>query len=107
MFAPIFGEPFDQLENAYYMIIGKYIFWANNTRILREIHASNLKKETLGNSDDYEQLEEHISEESNIYLYLNIARSSSYLDQFLLSDFAPSSEEDLEYLRKFQAVFQS
>ncbi len=104
LLAPIYGTPFHKLKNAYYTVVDKYVIWANNAQVLLEIRNRNLKEKTLGESDGYRQLAEHVSEESNIFIYVDIARSSTYLDQFLNPEFAPKTEEDIAYLRQFQAI---
>jgi hypothetical protein len=104
LFGPIFGAPFNQLKHAYFTMIDKYVIWANNPQVLQEIRNRNLKDKTLGEADGYRQLAEHISEESNIFVYADIARSSTYLDQFLNPEFAPKTEEDIAFLRQFQAI---
>jgi len=104
LLGPIFGYPFDLLTNSYYTIIDKYVIWANNQQLLREIRAQQITEQTLAESDAFNQLEEQISEESNIFIYLNIARSTSEMKHALTSAYEPKSENDIAFLRKFQAV---
>lgn len=104
LLAPIFGHPFEVIEESYYTIIGKYVIWANNQQLLREIRAQYISEQTLAKSDAFLQLEEQISEESNIFLYLNVARCSKEANQILTSTFDTKNETDIAFLQKFQAV---
>lgn len=101
---PIFGKPFEKLTHPYFTIIDKYVIWANSQQVLREIIVQHRSESTLKNDDSFNQLEENISEESNVFLYANIARSAKYLNQFIHADWLPIGETDIEFLRKFQAI---
>lgn len=100
----LFGENFINLNENYYTIIDNYLVIANNTKVLRNVLNFKYNNKTLAKDSNYVSFSENISNESNIYIYSNIARSLEVYKKNVETNYKKEFDKKAELLRKFQAV---
>jgi hypothetical protein len=97
----ILGNQFKELHNAYYTVLDNYILWGNSVAALRKYLNQIERDNTLNLDPHYQKFEQHLSEESNIFIYSSIARSSQIYKKIIAPDYAPLIDSNLSVLRKF------
>ena len=100
----LFGENFVNINENYYAITDNYLVIANNTKVLRNVLSFKYNNKTLAKDSNYVAFSENISNESNIYIYSNIARSLEVYKKNVETNYKKDFDKKAELLRKFQAV---
>ena len=104
LFPTLLGKPFINLDNNYYTIIDDYVVFANNENALTTFITNISIGKTLVKNENFNELNDNLSSNSNIFIYNNIARSVNLYKQFCKEDYLPIIDEKIELLRKFEAI---
>ncbi len=99
------GETFRQLKQCYYTWSGNYVIFANTPNALESFITRTDGGNTLAKDPYYQSfIKEHISDESAIFIYNNIALSGSLYEQELNDDYAAAVKEHANITKNFQAL---
>ncbi|UTW67182.1 hypothetical protein KFE94_03450 [bacterium SCSIO 12643] len=96
------GDPFKDLQENYFTQIDDYIVFANSPGTLQWTIDKIEKGLTLENDPHYENYTHRISNESNIYIYSNIAQSTNIYAHLLNSKLKSEIDTHREWIQKFQ-----
>lgn len=96
------GDPFKDIEENYFVQIDDYIVFANSPGTLQWTIDKIEKGQTLENDPHYENYSHRISNESNIYIYSNIAQSTNIYAHLLNSQLKTEIDSHREWIQKFQ-----
>ena len=98
------GESFKLVTENYFTQINDYIVFANSPATLQWTIDRIGKEKTLLNDSHYQSYTNRISEESNIYLYSNIAASSEIYKSITNQNMRNQIGMYTHWLQKFQVV---
>lgn len=103
-FDAVFGSLFSAIDKPYYTAIGRYIAFANSIEQLKEIADRFAAERTLAKDANFKQFADNLSDESNMFVYSNIARSPELYTRYLNQTFSETIVQHIDLLRKFEAV---
>jgi outer membrane protein assembly factor BamB len=103
-FDAVFGSLFSAINKPYYTAIGRYIVFANSIEQLKELVDRFGAERTLAKDANFKQFADNLSDESNVFVYSNIARSPELYTRYLNQTFSETVVQHTELLRKFEAV---
>jgi hypothetical protein len=103
-FDAVFGSLFSAIDKPYYTVIGRYIVLANSLEQLKEIVDRFEQERTLAKDSNFKQFADNLSDESNVFVYSNIARSPELYTRYLNQTFSETVVQHTDLLRKFEAV---
>lgn len=104
LFKALFGDLFSGMSGNYFAEVGDYVVFANTAAALKHLIKKFETEKTLAQDANFRAFSEHLSEESNIFVYSNVARSPAIYQSFLTRKWAKELESQLEVYRKFEAV---
>jgi hypothetical protein len=96
----LFGPGFSSLKENYYLAIRDFIVFANDPETLIQVIDHFYNHKTLSENLNYQSFSNNISDNSNIYLYLNTHRSSDLAS-------INFSEPVAKWLKEYKNVLQS
>lgn len=99
-----FGRPFEAVACNYLMFANNYVVFGDQLAAMRDFINNWKGNKTLASDEHFEGFKENLSDQSNITLYSNIARSPKLLHYFLKGSYADSIENNLDFFRKFGGV---
>jgi hypothetical protein len=101
----LLGDMFDDIQSPYYTIIGGYVVFANGQNAIKNLIRDYNNDNTLSKSLTFDKYSrDHLSRESNIFMYSNIARSPYLYEHFLADKHNQDISENIDLFRKFEAV---
>lgn len=100
----LLGNMFSAIHNTYFIIIDHYAIVSNNTGILKEIINTYISGKVLTDNINYQEFSDNISENSNLYIYLNIRNASSICNKVVNSSIANFIKDYESEIKKFHAV---
>ena len=100
----LFGPVFSSIKENYYLAIRDYIIFANSPNILKQVIDNFYNQKTLAQDVNYQSFSNNISDNSNIYLYLNIRKASEIADEYLLAEIANHIKSNKSILQKFEGL---
>lgn len=100
----LFGSPFNLVTENYYTIYESYVLMANSPIVLKELILKHQKGKTLSKDVNYNNFDDNLGNEANVYYYLNLARSPKVLEEFLSSKSSDFYLNNKEFFRQFEAV---
>lgn len=103
-FEAIFGSMFSAIDKPYYTAIGRYIAFANSLEQLKDLVDRFESERTLAKDANFKQFADNLSDESNVFVYSNIARSPDLYNRYLNQSFIETVVQHTELLRKFEAI---
>lgn len=103
-FDAVFGSLFSAIDKPYYTAIGRYIAFANSLEQLKDLIDRFESERTLAKDANFKQFADNLSDESNVFVYSNIARSPELYKRYLNQSFSETVVQHTELLKKFEAV---
>lgn len=103
IFKTLFGEAFSSCKAQYAGFIDNNLVFGSSPAALKKFMHYNVLKKVLSEDKYYKNFSEYLSNKANIYLYSNIARSSSLYKNYLNSNKRKSFDSEQEIWQKFQA----
>ncbi|MFN4233983.1 MAG: DUF3352 domain-containing protein [Bacteroidia bacterium] len=103
-FDAAFGSIFSAIDQPYYSAIGRYLVFANSIEQLKDLLDRFSTDRTLAKDPNFKQFADNLSDESNVFVYSNIARSPELYKRYLNQTFSETVVQHTELLRKFEAV---
>lgn len=103
-FESVLGNLFSAINKPYYTAIGRYIVFANSLEQIKEITDRFASDRTLAKDANFKQFADNLSDESNMFVYSNIARSPELYTRYLNQTFSETIIKHTDLLRKFEAV---
>jgi hypothetical protein len=103
-FDAVFGSLFSAIDKPYYTVIGRYVVLANSLDHLKEMIDRFEQERTLAKDTNFKQFADNLSDESNVFVYSNIARSPELYARYLNKTFSETVVQYTDLLRKFEAV---
>ncbi|MEW6467914.1 MAG: hypothetical protein AB1458_03270 [Bacteroidota bacterium] len=101
----LLGDAFGCVESSCFTAVGDYIVFGKNPQSLKAFISDYGSGKTLARNSYYTEFtRDNLSDESNIYLYSNIARSPQIFKNYVAGRFVPDIEEHLPLFRKFEAL---
>lgn len=101
----LLGSAFNSMESNYFTSVEDYIVFGKNEQALKYFVSEYGSGKTLSKNSYYNAFrKENLSDEANIFLYNNIARSTQLYKNFVAQEFVNDIDEKLELFRKFEAV---
>jgi len=100
----LFGSPFNLITENFYTFYDSYIFMGNSSILLKEMVLKHQKGKTLSKDVNYNNFDDNLGNEANVFYYLNLARSPKVLEEFLSSQSSNFYVENKEFFRQFEAV---
>lgn len=104
LLATIFGEPFSLLKEHYFAAIDNYLIFSNSERSLTDLLYAIESKKTLAKDLNFNTYAEYLSEESNLFMYVNISRSPELLNHFLNTKAGNFFSKNEEVFRQFEGL---
>lgn len=104
LFPKLFGPLCNQMTGNYFTFIDQYVLFANTPASLREAINDYLGNHTLAKDINFVDFSDNLSEESNILLYSNIARSPYIYQSFAKDNVGRDIELQIDLFRQFEAV---
>ena len=104
LFPKLFGPLFGQLKGNYFTFIDQYVLFANTPGAIRDAINDYLGNRTLAHDINFADFSDNLSEESNILLYSNIARSPFIYQSFANEQVAGDIGLQVDLFRQFEAV---
>jgi hypothetical protein len=104
LFTNLFGKPFYDINEPYFTLIGDYLVFGNSENAIKSYINKIVTEKTLENDENFIVFKDNLSSSSSIFIYNNIGRSVNLYPHFLTDDFAYSTLEKTDLLRKFEAV---
>ena len=99
-----FGQPFEAVACNYLMFANNYVVFGDQLAAMRDFINNWKGNKTLTNDEHFDGFRDHLSDQSNITLYSNIARSPNLLHYFLQGSYADSVKNNLDFFRKFGGI---
>lgn len=100
----LFGPIFSSVKENYYLAIRDYIVFANDPNVLELVIERYYNRKTLAHDVNYQSFSNNISDNSNIYLYINIRKASEIADQYLEGKMADQVLKHKSILHKFEGL---
>ena len=104
IFPVLLGAPFSKIQTTHYINIGRYFVFGNSSNSLKVLIDHFLADRTLQKDLNYNLFSDNLSNEANIYLYSNIARSTNIYKNFVKENYSNDIDANIELFRKFEAV---
>lgn len=96
------GMNLNMINNNYFTQIGNYVVFSNSPSVLQwNINKINRKK-VLQNDIHFQSYQNRVSDQSNVTLYSNIARSTEIYKSWFNSDIQSLLLNDEDWFKKFQ-----
>lgn len=96
------GDPFQNIKENYFTQIDDYIVFANTPATLQWTIDQIQKTLTLTNDPHYQSFANRVSNESNLYLYSNIAQSPNIYSNLVNTNIKSQINLNKEWVQKFQ-----
>jgi len=100
----LFGPVLSTVKENYYLAIRDFIVFANNPETLTGVIDHFYNHKTLSENINYQSFSNNISDNSNIYLYLNTHRSSDMASHFFNEPYAAFFLENKNVLQSFEGL---
>jgi hypothetical protein len=100
--ATTIGDPFQDIRENYFVQIDDYIVFANSPATLQWTIDQIQKDLVLINDPHYQSFANRVSNESNLYLYSNIAQSPNIYSNLVNTDLKSKIYLNKEWIQKFQ-----
>jgi len=104
IFTNLLGKAFTNFDSPYYTIINDYVVFGKTESAIKVFISDFKNGKTFEKNENFQAFNENLSEESNLFVYLNIARSVHLLKNFVKENDIPVLEEKKELFRKFEAI---
>ncbi len=105
LFEPILGKEFSPIQNPYYVIIDKkYIIFANDAKVLKEVVEKIDFQQNLHQSINYQEFIEDMPKVSNLYFYLNFANTFQVFNEVLNQNTGQLLQENFRVLSKIKPI---
>ncbi|MCH8903241.1 MAG: hypothetical protein IIA45_04940 [Bacteroidetes bacterium] len=83
LFHGFFPGVFDHIDQPYYVIIGDYVIFSNNSVVIKKMISQYAFQQQLGMRLDYQKFSENLSEKSSIFIYVNTSNAKEILRESL------------------------
>lgn len=101
----LLGSPYEHIKENYYITIGNYMVFGNSPNAMHQFINSYLGGKTLKNDQYYTSFaENNLSEDANLYIYSNIARSPYLYSAYASEEHAKDIGKFMDIYRRFQAI---
>jgi hypothetical protein len=100
----LLGKPFVNIDSPFYTIIDNYVVFGQTENAIKTFISDFINKKTLEKNKNFQAFNENLAEDANLFVYLNIARSTNLFKAFSKKNYIPLFDEKLELFRKFEAV---
>ena len=97
----LFGKPYNLITKNYYMVLENYVVFANSLHALRGVIDNFKRGKTMANDENFQRYMGNLDDESNIFIYSNMARSIEFFKLFTSPQFAKDIELHRGLLKKF------
>jgi len=104
IFEKFFGNPMGSIENNYYVNIGPFVAFANNSSTLKDFINSYLSGRTLGNQDAYLKFNENLSKNSNLFIYSVPGPTGKKVRQYFSPTYLPNLGAYFKALNSLDAM---
>lgn len=105
VYGKLLGNAFGSIKGNWFTIAGDYVIFGNSETSMKKFLGDLDNDKLLVKSKYYQEfVENNLSEEVNLYLYSNIARSTSIYKNYVRNDFEKDIDTYLDVFRKFEAV---
>jgi antitoxin component YwqK of YwqJK toxin-antitoxin module len=103
-----FGDLANNEDYQYFSFIGNYLVFGNSSESLREFAYQNILGKTLINDDYFNELKNHFSSKSNLFLYANPSLMLESIQEVLIPDAKNTLNKNIGNWKHFDAFcFQS
>ncbi len=96
-----FGRPFEAVACNYLMMIENYVVFGDQLASMRDFINTYKGDKILASDDHFDNFRDYLSDQSNITLYSNVARSPRLLHYFMGDNYADTVNQNIELFRKF------
>jgi hypothetical protein len=105
LYGTLLGGAFTSVTGSWFTITGDYVVFGNSEEAMKKFVEQISNERKLVNSKYYQEfVKDNLSEEVNLYLYSNIARSTNIYKNYVRDDFEKDIDTYLDLFRKFEAV---
>ena len=100
----LFGKLFTKVKYNYYTAVDEFIVFGNSFNALRNFVNTYEGEKTLYKNPDFHRFfSKNLYDESNIFIYSNVARSPNIYKLFVNEEFDSTIDKNIELFRKFEA----
>ncbi len=103
-FSQLFGKPFLDINQPYYLFIDDYLVFGETETGISEFYKNYLAEKTLQNDANFQSFNDQLSSSASIFVYNNIARSVHWYKTFVEEGYVPEIDSNLAFIRKFEAI---
>ncbi len=103
-FSVIFGKLFSTFRARFFTYIDNYLIFAQSKDALRQFQYANLLKTTLSNDKLYRSYTDVTDGKSNLFFYMDIARSQSYVNNLFCKPVQQTITTNFDVLRQLDAI---
>lgn len=100
----LFGSLFSDFNCQFVTFLDGFLIFGNSVSSLSSFIHYNVLQKTLSHDLDFRNFNESLSSRSNFYFYMNVPRSSTFLNKYLSPESKDGMEEHREAFNKIQAV---
>ena len=104
LFGTLFGDLFSDLKGNYFTELGNYYVFGNSEASIRQVIKKFETEKTLANNANFRAFSENLADESNIFIYTSVARSTNIYKSLLSREWARDIDNYTELYRKFEAL---
>ena len=103
-FSQLFGKPFFDINQPYYLFIDDYLVFGETETGINEFYKNYVAEKTLKKDENFQAFSDQLSSSASIFVYNNIARSVHWYKTFMDEPFIPEIDSNIEFIRKFEAI---
>mgnify|MGYP006193993533 FL=1 len=103
-FSQLFGKPFFDINQPYYLFIDDYLVFGETETGINEFYKNYVAEKTLQKDENFQAFSDQLSSSASIFVYNNIARSVHWYKTFMDEPFIPEIDSNIEFIRKFEAI---
>lgn len=104
LFRNLFGKPFVNIKQPFYVIIDDYVVFGASELSLKTFITDFIAEKTLEKDINFQSFSDQLSSNASLFVYNNIARSIHLYKAFAKEELIANINEKTEFLRKFEAV---
>ena len=104
VFTNLLGKPFINFDSPFYTIINDYVIFGKTESAIKAFIGDFKNNRTFEKNKNFQSFSENLSEESNLFIYFNIARSVHLIKNFIKEENIAIINEQEELFRKFEAI---